>query len=55
MQKKLSFSELDQLETDHLEALLASNRLSDINRKLIDYEIRIRQISSIEINHQNNN
>ena len=44
MQKELSFIDLDQLATDHLQAMLATGRLSAENRKRIAYEIRIRKI-----------
>lgn len=40
----LSFTELDQLATDHLQAMIGNNRLSDENRKRIAYEIRIRSV-----------
>lgn len=43
MQKNISFTELDQLATDHLRAMLTTN-LTDENRKRIAYEIRIRSI-----------
>lgn len=44
MQKELSFTELDQLATDHLQAILDTRRLSEENRARISYELRIRSI-----------
>ena len=44
MQKELSFTEGDQLATDHLQAILSSGRLSDENRRRVAYEIHIRSI-----------
>lgn len=44
MKETITFTELDQLETDHLQAMLATNRLTDENRKRVAYEIRIRNI-----------
>lgn len=49
MREPMTFDELDQLDTDHLQAMLATNRLSDENRKRIAYEIRIRNIKSPEL------
>lgn len=43
MKKEISFTELDQLATDHLQAMLSTD-LTDENRKRIAYEIRIRSI-----------
>lgn len=44
MGKELSFTELDQLATDHLQDMLDRGKLTDENRKLIAYEIRIRNM-----------
>lgn len=52
MQKPISFNELDQLETDHLQAMLAAGRISDENRRRISYEIRIRNMESPGHNNQ---
>lgn len=54
MQKNISFTELDQLATDHLQAILDRGMLSDENRKLIDYEIRIRGIELPKTTKTNN-
>lgn len=43
MKNDISFTELDQLSTDHLQDML-STKLTDENRKRIAYEIRIRNI-----------
>lgn len=55
MQRELSFIELNQLSTDHLQAMLEKNRLSDENCKRIAYEIRIRSIELPEELKLNNN
>jgi hypothetical protein len=44
MQKELSFDELDQLTTDHLQAMLDTGRLSDENSRRVKYEIQTRGI-----------
>lgn len=55
MQRELSFTELDQFTTDHLQAMLEKNRQSEENRKRIAYEIRIRSIELPEELKLNNN
>lgn len=54
MQKELTFTELDQLATDHLCAMLATGRLSVENRRRIAYEIRIRSVELPEDMKLNN-
>lgn len=54
MKETITFTELDQLNTDHLRAMLATN-LTDENRKRIAYEIRIRNIELPEELKLNNN
>lgn len=55
MKKEISFSELNQLSTDNLQAMLEKNRQSEENRKRIAYEIRIRSIELPEELKLNNN
>lgn len=50
MKEPMTFDELDQLDTDHLQAMLAGGRLSDENRRRIAYEIRIRNMEVPELN-----
>ena len=52
MKEPMTFDELDQLETDHLQAMLAANKLSEENRRRIAYEIRIRNIEVPKLNMQ---
>lgn len=54
MKKIISFTELNQLDTDHLKAMLSTN-LTEENRKSIVYEIRIRNIQFPEELKLNNN
>lgn len=54
MKKIISFTELNQLDTDHLKAML-STTLTEENRKRIVYEIRIRNIQFPEELQLNNN
>ncbi|SHF48845.1 hypothetical protein [Dysgonomonas macrotermitis] len=44
MKRELSFTDLDQLSIDHLQAMLDRSNLSEENCKRIAYEIHIRSI-----------
>lgn len=52
MKEPMTFDELDQLETDHLQAMLATNKLTEENRRRITYEVRIRNIEIPKYNKQ---
>ncbi|MDR2003941.1 MAG: hypothetical protein LBQ74_12990 [Prevotella sp.] len=44
MKSDITFSELNQLDTEHLKDMLAVGKLTDENKRRIEYEIRVRGI-----------
>lgn len=44
MKADITFLELNQLDTEHLKAMLDTNKLTDENRRRIAYEIRVRSV-----------